>query len=262
MNIFAKSKATYGWLFKDPFYTQIRAVNTASWRAIGRLLYGVKELKKIVAGAHLHLDASLKWRLIRLTEQTKVALHTLGADLSPADMCNRVENILQNLQWEKDGNRWRHIVFPEGFFLHDVLENNSWRKISHFLRVSWRHLYYHELANSPRHELNGQDTELPPWDNDRINLVKEWSQQHGGKLTLSIGAMMSGRVRLLGPSAIQRACPGCNSYNYHWDHLWNCLLNMDPPKDVLLRRFLWPRSRQDFQMIDTFFCKLNEKYFD
>ena len=262
VNISAKSKATYGWLFKDPFYTQIRAVNTASWRAIGRLLYGVKELKKIVAGAHLHLDASLKWRLIRLTEQTKFALHAIGADFSPADMCNRVENILQNLQWEKDGNRWRHIVFPEGFFLHDVLENNSWRKISHFLRVSWRHLYYHELANSPRHELNGQDTELPPWDNDRINLVKEWSQQHGGKLTLSIGAMMSGRVRLLGPSAIQRACPGCNSYNYHWDHLWNCLLNMDPPKDVLLRRFLWPRSRQDFQMIDTFFCKLNEKYFD
>ena len=167
----------------------------------------------------MHVDASSGWRFIRLTEQTKFALNEIGADFLPDDMCN---NILQKFQWEKDGSRWRHVVSPEGFFLHDVLENNLWKKISHFLRVSWRHLHCHQLANSHRHELQGHNAELSLWDNARIQLVKEWSQQHGGKLTLSIGAMMSGRVRPLGSAAIQRARPGCNSHTYHWDHLWNC----------------------------------------
>ena len=71
VNVFAKSKATYGWLVQDPLFVQCRAINTASWRAVGRLLFAIRELKKVVAGPHLHLDASLAWRYIRLAEQTK-----------------------------------------------------------------------------------------------------------------------------------------------------------------------------------------------
>ena len=101
VNIFAKSKATYGWLAKDPLVTQIRSVNTASWRAIGRLLYGIRELKKIIAGAHLHLDASLGWRFIRLTEQTKFALNEIGADFTPDDMCNKLRIFCRDFNGKK-----------------------------------------------------------------------------------------------------------------------------------------------------------------
>ena len=124
----------------------------------------------------------------------KQAMTEIGADFAPDDMRNKVERTLMRYQWEKDGKRWRHEVFREGFFLHNVLEDNQWRKIARFLRVSWRHFFYHQLTNSHRHELNVPDTELHNWDYSRLQMVKEWTQQHGGKLPLSIGAMMSGKV--------------------------------------------------------------------
>ena len=85
----------------------------------------------------------------------------IGAGFTPDDMCNKVERILMQFQWEKDGNRWRHEVFCEGFFLQNVLDDNRWRRIVHFLRVSWRHFFYHQLTNSRRHEVNGPNTEIP-----------------------------------------------------------------------------------------------------
>ena len=44
---------------------------------------------------------------------------------------------------------------------------------------------------------------------------------------------------------LAQACTKCNAQNPSWDHYWFCCLSKQPPADVLFRRFLWPRRKED-----------------
>lgn len=75
----------------------------------------------------------------------------IGVDFTPDDVCNKVERILMQFQWVKDGTRWRHGVFCEGFFLQNVSTNGG------------------ELTPSHRHELNGPNIVIPDWNYGMCN---------------------------------------------------------------------------------------------
>ena len=69
-------------------------------------------------------------------------------------------------------------------------------------------------------------------------------------MLLATGSIQSSRVWAKWNEAT--CCPNCREKAVHWDHFWTCGVGTHPPGDVLLRRFLWPRSRADFPLIHSF----------
>ena len=75
--------------------------------------------------------------------------------------------------------------------------------------------------------------------------------------------MSSAASRLNGqPShTVNVNCPKCSTPGAHWDHYWRRWLNMEPPEDILLRRFVWPTCGLDIQIGDEF-CEWAAKLLD
>ena len=67
--------------------------------------------------------------------------------------------------------------------------------------------------------------------------------------------------RLNGQPTHAVSCPKCSAPGTHWDHYWRSWLHMDPPKDLLLRRFLWLKCGLDTQTCDEF-CDWAAKLLD
>ena len=74
----------------------------------------------------------------------------------------------------------------------------------------------------------------------------------GISLKLAVGGMQSIHVRSFTPDGREVGCLICGTTRVHWDHIWSCCLGMAPPDDVLLRRFLWPRSCDHFPLCHRF----------
>ena len=67
--------------------------------------------------------------------------------------------------------------------------------------------------------------------------------------------------RLNGQPTHTVSCPKWSAPGTHWDHYLRSWLHMDPPKDLLLRRFLWLKCGLDTQTCDEF-CDWAAKLLD
>ena len=174
----------------------------------------------------------------------------MGAQWNPVALDEEVRARLTGLGWYLSGGRWCHVIFPSGFSLSEIVEDKLWAKAAHFLRESWRKQSFERLVASGRHEFQGEL--IPEYSSDRIRLAKSWADFDGLSLKLSLGGLQSPYVRALGHNGCEVQWYKCGLSKVNWEHLWTCGLGMDPPHDLFLRRFLWPRSSSDIQLCFRF----------
>lgn len=88
---------------------------------------------------------------------------------------------------------------------------------------------------------------IPQFSEQRIALAKRRAQRHVGSFPLAIGAVPSLRMRqiLFGE---HHSGAICGEPAPDWDHTWRCAVKREPPCDILLRRFGWPRHGSDFEL--------------
>lgn len=149
---------------------------------------------------------------------------------------------LNDFGWFRFHDGWMHEVLDFSFSAGDQ-NGKSWKQVSHYLRQSIRWKSYCGLATSQRHELEGP---LPEFNEARLDLVRKFAASSGVAFSFVIGAKMT--PYLMKPSRRSPAprCPVCS------ETYWLCGMGLPPPRDVLLRRFLWPRDQQDLQLCQKF----------
>ncbi len=62
------------------------------------------------------------------------------------------------------------------------------------------------------------------------------------------GSISLAASRLNGQPSHTVSCPKCFAPGAHWDHYWRCWLSMEPPEDVSLGHFIWPRCVLDISI--------------
>lgn len=255
--IFGKGKLACGWIALGPTLSWQRTLQTEVWRSLGRTQYSAATMRRIIAGASLHLDVIVLIKQIRLLQQRNTAMVEMyridSALLNLTPLDKMVSQGLQNLGWEKDDRfaPWRHALCPEGFTLDEVADGKRWKTIAHLLRESYRCQAFDDHKLAARHEVTGQD--LGEYDPDRRHAAIKWAKGDTLAYTLILGAVRSPLQRSMTEHRYQSVCPRCNFVNPHWDHLWKCFANV-VPADVLLRRYCWPKDGKD-QALCTAFLK-------
>ena len=249
LHVFCGPMMNYGWIHGFPEETFSHSYNTGLWKAVGRFHYSFRDLRAIVGGASLHLQPSVLWKQIRLIAHCAKELSGFGFDVSEWKFMEVVCGQLGVLGWFFQNGKWMHEHFNEVWNFEDVL-GPRWPRIAHVLRESWREYSFNCLAFSGRHELVNED--IGCYDVDRIELVRKWARTSSTAYLLSVGAIESPKVRALGVNGKILKCPTCGCDSPFWDHLWSCCLKQDPPADVLLRRFLWPRCGLDIPLCQKF----------
>lgn len=238
--VFSGAAMAYGWIGTDPLQECVKKYNSKMWESLGHFRYGIAGLKSIMTGASLELGPNVLWRQIRTLAKRNLELLALGHTIHDSPLQQLVHRSLVSLGWVVQNDQWSHAELSFEFCFSEVVDDKKWRKISHWLRESFRYAHFFDLTPSHRHEL--ENTDITSYSYERVGLARKWVSTHGDALSLAIGATMSARVRQEGK------CPVCNMRNPVWDHVWSCTLGMTPPDDVLLRRFGWPRSVHDFAL--------------
>lgn len=176
-------------------------------------------------GAALELTPTVLWRQLKTLASRNQLLGSLGIHIERTNLDQEICAGLSSLGWyiDLDHEIFSHAARSFRFSLGEVL-TRTWNRISHELRETWRACVYQRLQASFRHEI--MHFPVPQYSSERITLLKKWIQSNGYALALATGPIQS-------PA-----------------HNWTCILNVDIPKDVLLFRFGWPRSREDFPLCD------------
>ena len=118
------------------------------------------------------------------------------------------------------------------------------------VRESIRKWHYGQLVHLKRHEFSG--VEVPPYDPWRIQAVRKWIKKDSLALMLATGSLGSGASWKKAQPSQDFACPHCGALNTFWDHYWRCWASIEPPSDLMFRRFLWPRTSADFPLMECF----------
>eukprot|EP00435_Cladocopium_sp_Y103_P018304 s1264_g4.t1 len=248
LSLFARTPIIYGWINAVPFDSWCTRFERTCWRSIGRLTYAPQLLRSILAGTHFHVQVSVTLTQLRL----KVARDHMMEQPFPCGLDLAVLDGLAELGWFKTGHTWQHEFFEFYFLESDVLNTKRWKEISHWVRESKRWKDYGELATSGRHkfQLGG---EMPPFDLQRLKLVRRLARD-SYFFPFFVGAVMSGKVKGMQKECKvpQLKCSKCGTVAPYWDHTWTCLMGTEAPDDILLRRFLWPRSTTDVPLIRRF----------
>ena len=245
----------YGWISHSPSPQKMKAHLTALWRSLGRTQFSAVEMRKIIAGASLHLSINVLRRQMRLLQQRNVAIQEMySVDILSTQMTSLEQMVTQglcDLDWHKDERfgKWTHPLSSSGFYLEDVLDEKKWKIISHDLRESYRCLAFELFRNSSRHEIAGQG--IGAYDPARRKLAVDWAKKDTLANLLILGAVQSPLLRSKNRNSVQSVCPKCMMENPHWDHLWECFVGV-VPADVLLRRFCWPRFQEDLPLCAAF----------
>ena len=145
----------------------------------------------------------------------------------------------------------------ESFLETDILDSKSWKHIAHQMRCSVRWHAWTEFGISGRHKI--QHLHLPEMTIERIEQVRKWSSTCSTRRSFVIGAVKSTLAShyIHGEDFI---CNQCGTRNPDWDHGWTCLLSRDPPKDTMMRRFLWVQNRDD-QLLAQHFIDAVSKFY-
>ena len=162
-NVFGRGIIGYGWISHGPNPKRIRMHLTELWRCLGRTQFSAVNMRKVIAGASMHLCITALMRQIRLLHfRNKAIANMYSVDILLTEFSTLEEMVTQgliDLGWSKDERfgRWSHALFPEGFDFEEVGEPSKWKKIAHEIRESYRFLAFEDHKNSTRHEVVGQD---------------------------------------------------------------------------------------------------------
>lgn len=260
--VFVMGVYAYGWISVGPQACLGKELHQTMLQAIGRLPYGVPQLKKLLLFTHLDLVEMVLVRQIRLLARRNFALAGFAINLNNCTLDHMVHLGLRLYGWVSANGFWSRHGFS--FRLSHCLDEVQWSRIAHEIRDSIRQWHYLRLMTvrkngTMRHEMVGQ--ELPPFDPDRLCLVRRWMRKSTVATLLATGSICSAAARLRSQPNHRVACPCCSEPGVHWGHYWNCWLKMEPPADLLLRRFLWPRCKADLQTCDIF-CEWAAKLLD
>eukprot|EP00438_Fugacium_kawagutii_P026557 Skav203815 [mRNA] locus=scaffold1236:454163:457375:- [translate_table: standard] len=257
LKMFARPILSYGWINGRPNEAQMKTINSSLWKAVGHLLYSPKDLRTTLAGAHLECKQFLVVKQLRLLCVRNKELERLGHN--PVEFYTNLDKMVQRTMdqygWTLTDGSYSH---PKvGIFsCRDVLDSKQWKTISHKIRSSIRLFHWKKFAGSKRHEIQHQ--QLPHVGLERIERAKKYGERSQSHFCATIGAIMSPWVRSL--QGTDQYCKRCGALNPHWDHGWTCHLNMQPPEDVLTRRFLWPTDTEDEKICDLFLKYMDEHY--
>lgn len=181
VKIFGGGIIGYGWISHSPSPQKMKAHLTALWRSLGRTQFSAVEMRKIIAGASLHLSINVLRRQMRLLQQRNVAIQEMySVDILSTQMTSLEQMVTQglcDLDWHKDERfgKWTHPLSSSGFYLEDVLDEKKWKIISHDLRESYRCQAFELFRNSSRHEIAGQD--IGAYDPARRKLAVDWAKK-------------------------------------------------------------------------------------
>ena len=239
---------SYGWVVTGPSGRQSMQLRHAILSSVGRLPYGVPLLKRLLLLVHLDLQERVLVRQTRLLARRDLALTRFGIEKLGCHLDHMVYSGLSKFGWVEVAGKWH--LEGDSFSLEECLDQIIWKKVSHVIRESVRRWHYGELVNLTRHEFAGQV--IPPYDPWRIEVVRKWVRKDSLAMMIATGSLSSGAVRKLSWPHLDFPCPKCGELNVYWVHYWQCWAGCSPPEDVLLSRFLWPRSKADLHYMDCF----------
>ena len=246
MNLFAKSKANYGWLTGLARPSLIKSYDTLVSKCAGKLAMGIPAMRSLLVGTAIELRMSV------LTMQVHTLAHRqqMQKELSLRDdggsrLDYMVYDGLENLGWSRQGNRWQHEVLPFKFTLAEVCQDVFWKKTAHAIRQSFRWRQWQLLPTLNRREFRDLSAlDFPAFSEERLNLAQRWAKHGGGSLAVACGACPSALLRNKLWNE-QWKCQKCGELNPPWEHYWTCCMSQQPPADILQRRFLWPINKED-----------------
>jgi len=251
--VFVQGVYAYGWISAGPQAELSKELHQTMLQAIGRLPYGVPQLKKLLLFTHLDLEEMVLVRQVRLLARRNLALSSFAIQVNRCALDHMVQHGLRKYGWTVANGFWSRSGFS--FRMVHCVDDGQWPRIAHEIRDSIRQWHYSRLMTvrrkgTMRHEMVGQD--LPPFCADRLALVRKWMRKSTVATLLATGSISSAAARKKSQPTHTVVCPNCSQPEAGWGHYWRCWLNMEPPEDLLLRRFLWPRSKMDLQICDAF----------
>ena len=245
-NLFGRSGLEYGWVSSSPSKNQCKLQESWLWRCLGRARYASPYMRKVILGGHSYLQITLLCRQLRLVAKRNEALRSLQLPIGRAPLDDLVEQGLTNLGWTLRGSEWHHPRYGR-FSIANLVDDKVWGSVHHNIRESYREIAFHELVNSGRHDAMEINTEYSP---DRRKLALKWAGANFQPFLMVVGGLQSPLQRaILGYNTSVR--PKCGINAPSWDHLWQCAVGFTP-SDGLMRRFLWPRCKQDFGVCSAF----------
>ena len=245
---YLQNRITYGCIVGSLKPKQAAAYNSSLWQAAGHLSYAVPQLKTIIGGAHAQAQEVILMRNIRNLAKLKDKMKHSGVVVVTA-LQIMVFETLEMFGWflDRATNIWHHSVLSYQFEIESLVVNANWHKTAHGLRQSFRWSAYMSLESSNRHEFKDQC--IPEFNEARLDLVRQWSKTSTTAYVATMGAIKSGKVRWINtPRHGKNACSICGDVAPNWEHPWLCGLKRQVPDDVMLARFLWPRTKDDLQI--------------
>ena len=254
-NIFGKNMLAYGWISHAPMTKWTRTQQTEIWRSLGKTQYSSVPMRKVIAGASLHINIVVLMRQLRLLAKRNAELASLySLDIWSLEFTSLEEMVVRgliDLNWSRSDRtaKWEHPLFEEGFELAEVNDRLKWKKISHAIRESYRQNSFEELKMSDRHELVNND--IGHYDPSRRDAALRWARCDTRAYMLILGAIQSPFQRRMHDRRFHSVCPRCSLENPSWDHMWMCFAQV-VPADTLLRRYCWPKTVADQALCTAF----------
>ena len=253
--VFGRSLASYGWLEQRPRIGTSKQVDIEMWKAIGRTGHINAFLRQVIGGAHTPMGITAFMRQLQTLAKRNEAFNLQGIQWRPCALDSFVSEKLEALNWIREGDLYRHSLYREGFRISDLSQDDTWKRVAHFIRESYRESQFDLYCASGRHEMAGQ--QIGQYSMERRQMAIQWAKKDSVALMLIAGGIQSplyrARIR-----DIHSQCCICQAPDPCWDHLWQCFAKIAPPQDYLLRRLLWPRNERDLPLCDAFLSGMKQ----
>ena len=248
-NVFARSGLEYGWIASNPTDKQLKSQEVWLWQCLGRTKYSSPFLRNVMVGANSHLRFMLLKRQLRVLAKRDLALQKLGIEVGRTPLNQLVEDSLNSLGWVCIEQFWTHPFLERGFKIMEMNDEVLWRKVCHYIRESYCKVAFDDLVQCGRHDANEINV---PYDAGRRQLALRWAGDDFTSFLLTIGGMASPyQRRMFGYGEEGACCSVCGEEAPGWEHIWQCAVGFIPV-DGLLKRFLWPRTQNDFPICSAF----------
>jgi len=242
---FIKGVLSYGWISKSPTVKMNKTYETVFWRSLGKTMFSSPYLRRTLVGANTSLFMMAGLKQMRILSKRNRILRQLGISKEQCLLDVQVASFLEELHWKQtDEDTYQNEFTEEKFKLEDLLQEELKGKIEHYVRESYRLTAYKKFCSEDRHEIRGE--EMPVYSEFRRRAVVKWIGKNSTAMLAAIGGIQSPllKYQLRGTMSY---CGRCKTENPSWEHLWKCVVG-EIPDDIMLRRFLWPRSHSDFHL--------------
>lgn len=223
--VFVMGVYAYGRISVGPQAGLSKELHQTMLQAIGRLPYGVPQLKKLLLFMHLDLIEMVLVRQVRLLARRNFALTSFTITVNSCTLDHMAQLGLRKYGWISANGFWSRSGFS--FRISHCVDDVQWARIAHEIRDSIRQWHYCRLMTvrkkgTMRHEMVGQV--LPPFCADRLALVRRWMRKSTIATLLATGSISSAAARLKGQPTHTVVCPCCSEPGAHWGHYWRCWL--------------------------------------